>query len=50
MEPYKIDEDRMKAAQERIDAASPEAFQLALDSMYDMAIQQALVHRAMREE
>lgn len=44
-----IPDEDLKAAQQRIDAASPETFQLALDAMYDMALQYALVKRSMRE-
>ena len=49
MEPDKITEEQQKAALARVDAVSQEAFELALDSMFDLAIQRALVHRSMRE-
>jgi hypothetical protein len=42
-------EDEMKMAQKRVDEASKEAAQLALDAMFDTALQTALLVRSRRE-
>jgi hypothetical protein len=42
-------QERQECAQARVDTATSEAVQLALDSMYDYAIHLALVRRVERE-
>ena len=46
---YVIEPERAEKAQKRIDEAADEAFSLALDCIFDMALQQALVRRNRRE-
>jgi hypothetical protein len=42
------DPERMKAAQETVDAASEEAVELAMSAIFDLAIQWAVVQRSSR--
>lgn len=44
------DPERMKAAQDRVDAVSEEVFRFALAAINDIAIQMALIHRALQDK
>ena len=46
---WNISTEQMIAAQKRVDAASDEACSLALDSIFDRALQHALLVRSMRK-
>lgn len=48
MEHLKDHPEAVTAAQKRVDEASEEAYRLALDAIYDMAIQKALMERSKR--
>jgi hypothetical protein len=43
-------EKELEDAQRRVDSASEEAVSLALDALYDSALQLAIIRRAQRKE